>query len=493
MIDYKDINFKQGTALDFIIYVVASDTPQTDDTIHGFFFQKWSKRVHTPFFIANDKIQNNIHQYYLGYNITNDDKSKILNRVSLDRLIYYANELVFEKIENTHFTDNYFEYIDSCIDIKKYITTDDSIDFSSIEFIEEIYSKKEIEEILDNVNFFLSEYDEYNKNTEELERLNANAKKLTLSNLNEYFEEYISLRLLLPNIFISYYASLVNFLSTKELYKLHKFVKEVEANINSPLINNVSSKVKYLESLIRDNEKLLFQHSFEVPQLGGFFENVMPILTIYESLWDYLHIHSHTELLTYFYLNGINPYVYKEFDSEHSLYGMKLRYLNHLLYGEKETNNEDDLDDEFNRFADVKSNFAIFLKRKNFNVDEIRIILNALSENRYNEIGIKHLSLSRDIYFFRFCYFFYVFDYFEEIEGNELNTIISFEDIVNFNRNNKRENKQQYHKNYININNPNSKDYPFATKRTNIFLSEIETTLGIRREKLKLIPEIKIN
>ncbi len=492
MIDYKGILNKQGTALDFIIYVVASDAPQTDDTIHGFFFQKWTRRVHTPFFITNEEIQNNIHQYYSKYNITDDNKRKILNRVSLDRLIYYANELVFEKIENADFTDNYFEYIDSFIDITKYITVNDRVDFDSIEFIEEIYSKKEIEEILDNINFFLSEYDNYNEDTEEFERLNANTKKLTLSNLNEYFEEYVSLRLLLPNIFISYYASLVNFLSTKELYNIHKFVKEVEANINSPIINNVSSKVKYLETLVSENEKLLFKHSFVVPQLSVFFENSKPIPMVYESLWDYLNIHSHTELLTHFYLNGINLYVYKELDSEHSLYGMKLKYLNHLLFGERETSN-DDLDDEFNRFADVKSNFAIFLKRKNFNVDEIRIILNALSENRYNEFGIKYLNLSRDIYFFRFCYFFYVFDYFEEIEGNELNTIMSFEDVVNFNRNNKRENKQQYHKNYININNPDSKDYPFATKKTDLFLSEIESTLGIRREKLKPIPEIKIN
>ncbi|WP_260142620.1 hypothetical protein [Elizabethkingia anophelis] len=148
---------------------------------------------------------------------------------------------------------------------------------------------------------------------------------------------------------------------------------------------------------------------------------------------------------------------------------------------------DDDLQDEFSGFVDKKSRFINYLKNKNFNSDEIRTIVNLLSENKYNQLDIKHINLSRDIYFFRFCYFFYIFDYFEEIEGKEFNSIASFEDIVKFNPHNKRENKQQYHKNYISINNPDSKDYPFSEKKINSFLSEIEYSLGISREKLKEI------
>lgn len=59
---------------------------------------------------------------------------------------------------------------------------------------------------------------------------------------------------------------------------------------------------------------------------------------------------------------------------------------------------DDDLQDEFSGFVDKKSFYKLF-KNKNFNSDEIRTIVNLLSENKYNQLDIKHINLSRDIYF----------------------------------------------------------------------------------------------
>lgn len=487
MISYIDAINKQGIALDFIIYTVASMNPNIDDTIHGFFFQKYIRKSNIPKHISIDDMKNFIDDVASIDSYSDKEKKEILNHALNNRCAYYHKYLGFTKVENDEFIEDYFEYINSFIDITEYIESKEEIDFLEIEFIEEIYSDDEISEIVESIIFFLSQNEQYNEETEEWEIINKNDKKIDRETLNDFFEEYISLRSIFTSpFFISYYASLFHFLNARETNKLEYFTREVYANLNSTIIAEVSSNVKYLESLIKENEKLLFKYSFDVPQLDGHIHKRTVFSTIYYSCWNYLHMLNESGLLIYSVVNKINLYPYKELESEHSLYGLKLRFLNWLLYNKKEEDNNE-LDSDFSNFLNKKYNFINYLKDKNFNNDEIRIIVNLLSENKYNQLDIKHINLSRDIYFFRFCYFFYIFDYFEEIEDKEFNSIASFEDIVKFNPHNKRENKQQYHKNYISINNPDSKDYPFSEKKINSFLSEIEYSLGISREKLKEI------
>ena len=487
MISYIDAINKQGIALDFIIYTVASMNPNIDDTIHGFFFQKYIRKNNIPKHISIDDMKNFIDDVASIDSYSDKEKKEILNHALNNRYAYYHKYLGFTKVENDEFTEDYFEYINSFIDITEYIESKEEIDFLEIEFIEDIYSDDEISEIVESIIFFLSQNEQYNEETEEWEIINKNDKKIDRETLNDFFEEYISLRSIFTSpFFISYYASLFHFLNARETNKLEYFTREVYANLNSTIIAEVSSNVKYLESLIKENEKLLFKYSFDVPQLDGFIYEGRLFPQVYDSSLNYLHMLNGSGFLKHSIINQINLYPYKELESEHSLYGIKLKFLTALLYGEKKID-DDDLQDEFSGFVDKKSRFINYLKNKNFNSDEIRTIVNLLSENKYNQLDIKHINLSRDIYFFRFCYFFYIFDYFEEIEGKEFNSIASFEDIVKFNPHNKRENKQQYHKNYISINNPDSKDYPFSEKKINSFLSEIEYSLGISREKLKEI------
>ncbi|WP_407487235.1 hypothetical protein [Elizabethkingia anophelis] len=487
MIRYIDAINKQGIALDFIIYTVASIGPKMDDTIHGFFFQKYIRTNDTPKHVSIDDIKNRVSLVTSTEDFTDKEKKEILNISIINSLAYNYKNIGMMKVENADFFEDYFEYIDSFIDITEYIESKEEIDFDEIEFIEDIYSNDEINEITECIIFFLSQYEEYNEETEEWDILIKEGLEIDRDTLVEHFDEYISLRTIFPlPFFVSYYASLFCFLNAKEIYRLEYFTKEVYANLNSPIIENVSSKTKYLEHLIIENEKLLFKHSFETLQLDGFIYEGRLFPQVYDSSLNYLHMLNGSGFLKHSIINQINLYPYKELESEHSLYGIKLKFLTALLYGEKKID-DDDLQDEFSGFVDKKSRFINYLKNKNFNSDEIRTIVNLLSENKYNQLDIKHINLSRDIYFFRFCYFFYIFDYFEEIEGKEFNSIASFEDIVKFNPHNKRENKQQYHKNYISINNPDSKDYPFSEKKINSFLSEIEYSLGISREKLKEI------
>ncbi|CAI9678936.1 hypothetical protein [Elizabethkingia anophelis] len=487
MIRYIDAINKQGIALDFIIYTVASMAPKMDDTIHGFFFQKYIRRNDIPKHVSIDDIKNTVSLVTSTEDFTDKEKKEILNQAISSRLAYYHKDIGMTKVENADFFEDYFEYIDSFIDITEYIESKEEIDFYEIEFIEDVYNNDEINEITECIIFFLSQYEEYNEETEEWEIINKNDQKISRETLNDFFEEYISLRSIFTfPFFISYYASLFHFLNAQQVDKLEYFTREVYANLNSPVINDVASNTKYLENLIKENENLLFKYSFDIPQLDGYLHKGTVFSNVYYSSWNYLNMLNGSGFLNYSGIGEINLYPYREIESEHSLYGVKLRFLNWLLYDKKEEENND-LDKEFSSLVDKKYRFINYLKNKNFNSDEIRTIVNLLSENKYNQLDIKHINLSRDIYFFRFCYFFFIFDYFEEIEGKEFNSIASFEDIVKFNPHNKRENKQQYHKNYISINNPDSKDYPFSEKKINSFLSEIEYSLGISREKLKEI------
>lgn len=234
---------------------------------------------------------------------------------------------------------------------------------------------------------------------------------------------------------------------------MRRFVREIDALTNSPLINEVSNSSKYLETLMSENEILCYKYSFDTPQLDGVFEETIPLVIFYDTLWNYLNILKDSGIFQFTYLNDIYQYNYLELDDEHCLYGMKLKYLNLKLYGESEDSDEESLSENFNNFIKEKEVFIQYLKRKNFTTREINVILNFLSENKYNSLDIKSLNRDCDIYFFRICYFSHVFDYFTEVEGIVFDSIISFEAIIKFNSQNTRENKQQFLKNYNNIGN----------------------------------------
>lgn len=106
------------------------------------------------------------------------------------------------KVENADFFEDYFEYIDSFIDITEYIESKEEIDFHEIEFIEDVYSNDEINEITECIIFFLSQYEEYNEETEEWDILIKEGLEIDRDTLIEHFDEYISLRTIFPLPFL---------------------------------------------------------------------------------------------------------------------------------------------------------------------------------------------------------------------------------------------------------------------------------------------------
>jgi uncharacterized protein YsxB (DUF464 family) len=489
MKNHTDVNTKCGVTLDFIVYAVSLNTPSNLHGISGFFLQDYKTVNRVTNYCSNEQIENNIKEYYTD--VTPENEKRIISYALEDMFTYHWKELFHEKQGFTDIIKDYFEYLDYFTNVDEIVCEYiDYVEFDEINTLTDLYTTEEIENILFEVNYFLIEDPFYN-DKQDNDCFTEENYKVSLASLKEDFEDFVSLRYIFRNTYISYYASQILFLEQKSNIKLKRFVREVNALVSSPLINEVSNSNKYLEALIFENETLLFKHSFNTPQLDGFFEELIPLVSFYDTLWNYLTILKDSNIFQFTYLNNIYQYNYVELDDEHCLYGMKLKYLNLKLYGENNDLDGESLSENFTYFFKEKENFVNYLKRKSFTTQEISIVLNLLSENRYNSLNIKSLNTDRDIYFFRICYFFHVFDYFTEVEGIIFDSIASFDSITKFNPVNKRENKQQFLKNYTNINNSVHKDYPFTSKKTELFLSEIEYSLGIDREKLKQIPELK--
>lgn len=491
------IESKRGIALDFIVYVIAVENPVSSHGIHEFFLQNFEVKKTEDTNAENIKTKIDSLSPFFQFGIEKVVFSETVN----DLLSYYPRELSPQKTENSKdFTADYFEYINSFLDINTIIVNDESIDLLAMESsIEENYNDEEINNILTTINSIITSNELYQQKKHQFESLSINQSEVNLASITEHFENYFMLRMVSPDIYISYHASLLFSLYKRASNFLNRFIRETNGVSESFFLykyfNSKSFNSKeYLDYQINKNEILLFEHSFEVPQLDGVFakNNKSFIFSLQKSLKNYFSILSASELLRSLKLIGINPYQYSELNAEQSLYIMKLKYLNFLRYGDEIHSQEDkNLENDLDELMIEKSEYIKYLESKNFDINDIKIILNALSENKYSNIGIKEMEFKTDIYFFRFCYFFYVFDYFQEIEGKKFDTIASFERITKFNIDNNREVKQQYHKYFIEINNSHGKHFPFSAKSTDTFLSEIEYSLRIDRENLKPIPKLK--
>ncbi|WP_336963270.1 hypothetical protein [Chryseobacterium contaminans] len=494
-----NIESKRGIALDFIVYIIAMEDPISYHGIHEFFLQNFE--VEKPAYIP--EIRDIIAKLgVIQPNISIDIKNVIISETINDLLSLYPKELSPQKVENTEeLITDYFEYINRFFNINAVIVNDGLVDFSNIGSIDEIYNDEEINNIVSVIKTIIIITTNIVKQLQKhkFENLPINENEINSAVISEHFQNYLLLKIISPNIYISYYASLVFSLQKRASNFLSRFIREINGVSESILINKYSSREKYLDYQINENEKLLFQHSFQTPQLDGSFftyaeSSIISLqssfISLEESLKNYLNILSASELLRFADLTAVNLYQYLELNAEHSLYGMKLKYLNLQRYGDKIHLKENKfLENELDIFMKDKSAFVDYLQSKSFDNGTIKIILNTLSENKYSSNRAKGIEFKNDIYFFRFCYFFYIFDYFYEVEGKKFDTIASFERITKFNIDNKREVKQQYLKNFLDIDNPQGKHYPFTFKTTDAFLTNVEYLLGINREKLKSIPE----
>jgi hypothetical protein len=307
---------------------------------------------------------------------------------------------------------------------------------------------------------------------------------LTISEMRFYFQNYLNLYSRNSNVFISYYYQLLKHLEYPCLLNFGKAKKKID-NINNTkelLPNNLSADyLKY----IQDKYKVkIFKHiDRNNIQFQGFADEKGLFIDINKTLIEYLN---HLDTLS---KNKIiySPDVadYKTFISH-----LTYQYVEFKLFGIKKNRNnytdlfEEQLFDELEELKKTNSNLITFLFKKGFDESEIDVILNVISDNKFNAINIRGLEISKQVNFFNFCHLFYILDFFVEQKEIDFKKEKSFDIVLNFDPDSTLNyDKNAFSKYYKFLLKLNSTDNPFG--RVSYFIDKIEKELKINKDRLK--------
>lgn len=302
---------------------------------------------------------------------------------------------------------------------------------------------------------------------------------LTELELVETFREYLHLHSINPNIYVSFFLQLFNnnyYSAKNKLDSESEYINKLgqyKASLPEELIED------YMNHYKGEFKKTLFRSMEEKPyQYQGFFDSKGFFINDKLTLEKWLEI-SKNRRVKYDLLNipntGVDLLVYKYF---------KLKFFN-FSFQEGFKGSKELLRNQFYDLRKRNHSLVEYLKGKGFEEEEIDIILNLLTHNKYEKLSIRKIDFNQ-VEYFRLCYFFFIFDFLKEKRG------IDFEEEKDFSSlhlDNKPENlksrNNQYLKYYKNIRNKFN-DYPFtAVDKTE---NKIQEKLQISKGKLKEIP-----
>lgn len=420
-------------------------------------------------------------------------------KIILDFIVFIL--LDFEELisDETHFFDRigsddvpfkdmcfdnneYEKYILNRINVSNIISYKDK-EFTEINNINEILNSEEISDIItylfDNFRYG------YPTDFEDGFSLGGNIKlKISNSEIREYFHKYLSYKTIKNNIYLTYYYSFLKdimYISEKHFELEKKIIDNL--NISKELLDGrdkidfiESKRVYYKERLFNSVENLNFQIKGFSDDKGLFIDFEMTLFELlkFTPFKSPNNINETVEAINYIpnLANLINQY-------------FKLKVLNSNIAELKyDTNNQKNLFSDLNQLKEENSDLIEFLISKKFLDSEIDIILNTLSNGKYNDLNIRNLNFTIQINYFHFCYAFYIFDFFSEKRNIKFTSENSFKEILKFSHSYFNFDKNAYLKYYKNINSDKSdSDYPF--KRFDKFLTEIEEKLRINTNNLK--------
>lgn len=331
---------------------------------------------------------------------------------------------------------------------------------------------------------------------------------VTKESLIEEFNDYLALREINPTVFISFYAYLIKYNNTNAIKLGNEYRKKIELTSSLSIFSSIDLKKDYYLNLIENIKQELFlninnkhiQFHGIIDRDGYFFidlkQTLIDSLKIIENKDSQSHNYSKDSLeleksISYLKLLFLKHYQFaKDGNNLKSILDINLGELSkNKDYYLKKTENKSELEIELDELIKSHEDYKIFLIKKGFNENEILIIFNLLSQNRYAETGIKYLSNIKQVDFFRFCYVFYIFDFHIEVKQHLFSSIKSFELIFNFNVNNdfSADSLEQMRKYYLNIDKKTNKHYPFNGYKK--IVQDLSELLLISREKLKTIPD----
>lgn len=257
--------------------------------------------------------------------------------------------------------------------------------------------------------------------------------ELTTSDLHRLFYKYLELRKHNQNVFITYYIQMMDIVvfESRELLeneklkiiKIEKAKDLLSLDLSSDYID--FKKNEYKTKLFKSVENNNFQ-------LKGFSDNKGLHLNYDKSLVDYLK---------YLNIQDCSKIVYSVYYEklENSLDYLIYQYLEDRLFN---TNNlvnlnynelQKELYEDLKSIKKKYSKLVIYLSKKKFTESEIENIFNVLCSDKYGELKKRNISRIKQIEFYNFCYLFYIFDYFTEIEKIDFSNLSSFNVILNFN------------------------------------------------------------
>lgn len=294
---------------------------------------------------------------------------------------------------------------------------------------------------------------------------------------------YMELKSNNPNVFVSYYVQLIDFLSEEasEIFEEEKLkilnIKEKQASLSIQL-----SK-EYIESKRNEYKERLFTSLEEsVLQFQGFFDNKGVYIDKLKTLIRYISSIKQNETN----YSIIKPDIYGSLD--YLIY----QYLNYEIFNDRTFVNlplDDGLKpigDEFQEYQSQNIRLITFLEDKGFELIEINSIFNTLRGGKYTQLNIRTTQITKQLDLFRFFYLFYIFDFFNSegisfLKEKDFSEVLSLQNLFEDGKNI----QNQYHKYYKCISSPDVQNYPFQ-KMDGIY-NKITSDLGISKDKLKFI------
>ena len=297
------------------------------------------------------------------------------------------------------------------------------------------------------------------------------------------YNSYMELKRNNPNVFVSYYVQLIDFLSDEvsEIFEDEKLkilnIKEKQTSLSIQLSKEYieSKRNEYRERLFTSLEESTFQFQGFFDKKGVYIDKLKTLIRYISSIKQ----------------NETNYFIIKP-DIHTSLDYLIYQYLNYEIFNDRTFVNlplNDSLKpiaDEFQEYQSQNIRLITFLEGKGFEPIEINSILNALMGGKYTCLDIRTIQITKQRDLFRFLYLFYIFDFFNSegisfLKEKDFSKILSLQNLFKDGKNI----QNQYYKYYKCISSPEMSNYPF--QRMDGVYDKITSDLGISKDKLKFI------
>lgn len=398
----------------------------------------------------------------------------------------YDNELYyFHNKENRKLSyKDYIETVNKFIEVEDFLW-DTVIDepISKIHTLTDLISDNEIEFLQDYIKHefyfgFDTEIDE--------EGFSLGGKyglDFTIDEIHSNFQEYLSLKKINADVYITYYKQFINFLnnlsnaifstSKKQVDNFLYGKKSVDIALYSQLKVELESNLK--SELLKKIQIAPFQVQGHFDNRGLIFNYQQTFVSLLEQNSEGYELNLEIEPKCYFVQLHFNYYLFK-IKGEHFV---------------GDPNNNKELKKDFEKLRKDNRKQINHLEDRGFNSEEIDTILNCFSLNKFDSLGIRHFYKTSKIYYFNLFYFFYRFEYLIQeknlkfTQEEEFNSVPICGNIDN----NQYKKYMDHSKDKILQGMKPHKNYPFRTAKK--LLDKIAKELFIDLSKLNLPDNIK--